>query len=343
MGLVILPRIAAVLLLSAVGAVWLLAWSRRMPDIDVRSVPRTTQHGLVWRDFAPGQGFVCAHDGLRSIEVECVRLSPEGGQAPDLVLRDGGPEGAELRHARGELASDERETFVRFEFEPLADSGGRALHFQLVPPDGAQLMQAYSPFVRYRGAPSLGRPWGDRVVGPERLEGELLSENPDLRGIALAMEGVDAAAGAVELELWLDEDAQGAPLRVARLQPPAPLARGWAFFGFEPLLESRWRRLRYRLRVPPGAQPVGSEQGLSYWTFHGNGKVDPRLLGMSVGRLALADRDLIFRAWSAPPRLTAWRLALARAGWRLPVGALLWMLALAGFVALLPRPRAAAR
>jgi hypothetical protein len=198
--------------------------------------------------------------------------------------------------------------------------------------------------VRYRGVPYVVRPWGDRPITGETVEGEFLPMPPRvgrpdllhtrLRALAFGVDGLDAAAAPARLTLL---DGEGGALRTATVEPRVPHATSWAFFAFEPIEASRFLSLEFRLELPPQTRLVGTADGPSIVAFHGDGDVDPRLVGMSARGAVLGDRDLVFRAWSAPgSRLLLARLA-DRGGESLIVGAVLWIVAAAGVGALLRR------
>jgi hypothetical protein len=258
----------------------------------VRYAPRQTQLGRIFPRHPVGQGFTCERDGLSAIEVAMVRLAGEA-RPIDLELRVQSPDGPVLRRARAEAADlPSSDGWARFEFDPVPDSRGVRFYLSLAAAGDAP--SSHAPWIRYRGAPRVVRPWGSRVAPREALAGEFQSLDPDLRALAFAVDGFDAAAAPGEIEVECD----GEPARRSQLAPRAPLADGWAFFAFEPIAASRWKGVRYRLSVPESARFVGGEGGLSLIAFHGSGAADPRLAGITWRGEVLADRDLVFRAWS---------------------------------------------
>ena len=106
------------------------------------------------------------------------------------------------------------------------------------------------------------------------------------------------------------------------------------------IAESRWKRYRYRLELPEGAELRAGDEGPCFFPFHGSGAVDERLVGMTLGSELLDDRDLVFRAWSPSGPGIALGLLGERLGWRLAPFVLLWVAASALLGAALIRPRA---
>ena len=98
-------------------------------------------------------------------------------------------------------------------------------------------------------------------------------------------------------------------------------------FRFEPLPESRFRDYRLRVLLPPGSRAKGTAEGLSYVTLHGRRESLPRLECMTRAGGLLADRDLVFRAWSADGFGRRLGLAAERLGWRGPLALVLFLAA----------------
>jgi len=71
--------------------------------------------------------------------------------------------------------------------------------------------------------------------------------------------------------------------------------------------------------------------------FHGEGVVDPHLVGMHVGAERFTDRDLIFSTWTGggPERMGS--LLRERTGARLVPAIVLWLAATAAMLALASR------
>jgi len=320
-------------------------------DVEVRTAPRRTQTGRLLDESPVGQGFRCRWNGLRSIEVALTPLGPAAEAELELVLRADGPHGEVLRRARlgpAELAAGG--AFTTFAFEPLDDSAGRELWFELDVP-GERVQSPYSAWVRYHGQPGTDAPWGDRILPGTVFEGKLLDHSiapgsrptwgrvphPHLAAVAFAFEAV--RGGRARLEVF-DEGAdlaQDPPLRVALLDVQQSTRGGYAYFQFEPIADSRWKDLGFRLTVDQEARLVGFEYGPSLKTFHGGTPPAPPLLGMTRGGRVYQDRSLVFRARSSPSRAEAWALIRARAGWKLWAGGLCWVLAACLALRTIPR------
>jgi hypothetical protein len=298
-----------------------LASSSALPDLEVRTIPWNTAAGGL-RAVAPaGETFECERDGLQRIEVAVTPLEPARPEYFELVLRADGPRGEVLRRVNGfALEPYQWGGWLDFRFDPVPDSAGGRFHltFGLA---GETEKTHVAPFARFRGRVGRGKWRGERRL-TGTIEAELLSEEPDLRGLGFFLPRVD---GPVELTL-LDAHS-GAELRRARFEPPAPTEFGWVLLSFEPIPDSRWKTYRYRLELAPGAELQADEKGPCYFPFHGSGTVDERLGGMTLGALELADRDLIFRAWSASGPGNAFATLRARLGWRLAPLALAWIAA----------------
>lgn len=311
-------------------------------DIEVRTVPWRTQGGRISDANRPGQGFRCQWDGLERVDVAVVALGPTRDAQLELLLRADSPDGAVLRRARVVPAElTEGRGFVAFEFQPIEDSAGRAFWFELGPGDGTR-HGPYCAWIRYHGQPGVDTPWGDRVVPGAVFEGPIVDNarsaaqratwgmvpHPNLAAMAFAVEDLPVADGEVRLELWGEgSDPRTDPaLRSVTLEGQGDVRGGYAYFDFEPIAESRWKEMHYRLTVPEGARVVGFESGLSFKTFHGGTAGPPALLGMSSGTQVHTGRSLIFRADSSPTRREVVARIIDRAGWRLWAGALCWFL-----------------
>lgn len=333
MGLVIGRASVAACFAALLGAASLFAWSARLPDVEIRYAPRQTSAGQIFPGHALGQGLRCEFDGLHALELALVR---QAGVAPvdiELALHAGGPDGPVLRRATlavSELPSEDG--WARFEFEPIDDSAGAPLWFELA----CAAPSGHTPWVRYRGVPYLVRTWGERVFTEPIQNGELLSSPPrpgrpdvlfaNLSALAFAVDGLDAAAGPARLELRAA--VSGELLRTSTLAPRAPLANGWAFFAFEPLADTRYRALSYSLELPAGARLVGTSEGHSLIAFHAAGELDTAALGATCRGERLDDRDLVFRAWSSGGVSALVTRLGTRGGWKLALGAALSLAAI---------------
>lgn len=331
----VLVFFALIVALLALGA-----WRGDTPDLEIRYQPRQAHAGRIFPGHPLGQGFTCERDGLHAIDVQLV---PIGGRpsALALALRAGTPDGAVVRTARIEAADlPPTDLWARFEFEPIRDSRGQRYFFELIAPE----VSAHSPWIRFRGVPYVIRPWGDKPITGETVEGELQSMPPRpgkpdilhsrLCALAFAVDGLDAAAAPATLTL-LDEE--GGVVRTSTMAPRVPHATSWAFFAFDPIETSRFATYRFRLELPPQTRLVGTAEGPSMLAFHGDGEVDPRLHGMTAGGAELDDRDLVFRAWSDRGLGIVLARLVDRGGEALFVAALFWIVGVAGVGALLRR------
>jgi hypothetical protein len=323
----------AVALSFALAVAGLGAWSRALPDAEIRYAPRTTNAGRIFPGHALGQGFRCEFDRLRAIDVA---LASVGGAAVDLelALHVGEPDGPVLRRARVDAASlPQSDGWARFEFEPIADSAGVRFWFELASASPSSV----GPWLRYRGVPYVVREWSSTVFDARVQAGELASVPPrkgrpdllfaDLRALAFAVDGLDGAAAPAKLAL--SDPATGEVLRRGELAPRAPIANGWAFFTFEPLHDTRYRALHYELELPQDARLIGNADGHSLVAYHSGGELDTAALGATCRGVKLPDRDLVFRAWSAGGARTILSRLAQRASWKLALGALAWLAAIA--------------
>ncbi len=330
-------------MLGALGlaVVALLSQLTDTADIEVRTVPRRTQAGRLQRGADIGQGFRCDFDGLHRIEVALVPLGDAGDSQLELVLRAEGPTGQVLRQVQASQLPATADWGV-FDFEPLQDSAGRALWWQLQL-TGDKGQSPYSPYIRYHGQIGINMGWGKRIEQGRVFEGRLFDRHslenakgtyakvphPYLTAVSFAAETLRPALGPAKLELWGPDQTpySSKPLRTVSLDPKEATHGGYAFFAFEPIKDSRWTDIHFRLSVPPGARMVGADEGLSFLTWHGKRQGQAGLLGFSRGERIQKDRSLVFRATSSPTPLDNLRRVLERAGVRLILGLLLWILA----------------
>lgn len=328
-------------LLAALLSVAALLASANSSDVQVRTIPWRTQAGRLQRAIPLGQGFRCTFDGLHSIDVALVALGNAQGAKLELVLRAEGPEGPVLRRSMAHSLPAQSGWGV-FNFKPLADSAGRALWWQLEWPGEAR-QSVHSPWIRYHGQVGINMAWGNTIVRGPQLEGRLADApagqtapgaysrvpHPYLCAVAFAAENLRPAVGPVRLELWGpgQDPASDPALRTATLEDEDEVHGGYAFFAFEPIAQSRWSDITYRLTLNDGAKLVGTEGAPSRLTWHGKRLSDPALLGHSRGARIHTDRSLIFRAHSAPGPRQRLEQILERGGWRLLLGALCWIIA----------------
>lgn len=313
--------LVAVALLTA--ALALLRAGEPAPELEVRAIPHQTQFGRIFPGFAVGEVFRCAGP-IRRIDVALV---PLGGEPTPLefTLRADGPQGAVLRSARlspRDLPASD--AWVSIAFEPVEHASGQ-YHFSLA----SSQPSSHSPWVRYRAVSHVVRPWGTKVLGATEREFELaLLPHGDLRALALAVDGLDAAAAPATVEL-IDPRTGELAARGEVLQR-SPQAAAWVFFTFaSPWSEARWRPWTVRLQLPPGARVIGDAGGPSLISFHAGEALDEQLAGVAVGPTLLPDRDLVFRVWGDLDADGVRGRALARLGWRAPWIALLFLLAVA--------------
>jgi len=309
------------LLALATGLAAFVVSSRELPDLEVRTIPWNTAAGGLRAAAPAGETFQCERNGLERVDVAVTPLGPAKPEDLELVLRADGPQGEVLRRANGsQLQPYQWGGWLEFRFEPVADSARRRFHVALQPA-GASAQTHVAPYARYRSHIGRGK-WQGEARRSGAIEGELLSEEPDLRALAFFLPQV---SGPVELALL--DAVSGVELRRARFEPPAPTEYAWVILSFDPIHDSRWKRYRYRLELSPGDELQADDTGPNYFPFHGSGAVDARLGGMTLGALELPDRDLIFRAWSDTGPSNALTTLRARLGWRLLPMALAWLAA----------------
>lgn len=281
-------------LAALVGASALLLSASARPELELRSTAWLVQTGHTFAAAPPGQGFA-RPEGLSRVEL----LVTDLGEAPpaelELVVRRGGPRGDEVRRVAG---SSFRRTplggWLGFEFEPLSEEGGVTVHVELQPA-GEREWSHVAVWTRLRGNPGGRWQWGsDTRKGPV-VEGEFLSEQPDLRGLAFACRRVEGP-----LELVLLDGEGGAELARSSLTLGAPVVDGWIAFPLDVQPESRWRDFAYRLELSPGDELVAVGRVPTITPWHGSGEVDSDLTFATSGGVHVSGRDLILRAWGSP-------------------------------------------
>ncbi|MFT7485088.1 MAG: hypothetical protein ACI9F9_000934 [Candidatus Paceibacteria bacterium] len=310
-------------------------------DMEVRTRPHHTQAGRLQRPIVMGQGFRCEFDGLHRVDVGLVPMGDASSAQLELVLRKQSPAGEVLRRvAASELPPSPG--WGRFDFDPLLDSAEEEYWWQLEIP-GAARQSPYSPWIRYHGQPGIKMGWGKQVLPGTVFEGTLGDEaasgprpgtfarvpQPFLAAVSFAVENLRPVVGDARLELWGQGQTafKDPPLRSVDLSDMDEVHGGYAFFAFEPIKESQWVDLSYRLTVHPGSRIVGDDRGPSRITWHGKGMERERLLGCSAGETTWLDRSLVFRAHSAPGVMDLVARVRQRAGWPLWLGAFCWLLA----------------
>ena len=300
------------------------------PMIEVRTLPLITHFGDLTSLSPPGQAFRCEQDGLHRIDV---RLVCSQETRVTLHLRPDSQTAEVLREATISPELDPSgHAWSSFEFEPIKDSAGNIFHFSLVP--AGESATNISPWVRFHGQTGVNDPWGDRFLEAGAAHrGDFLSAHAHFQAMAFPVESLSPAEGATKLTIF-DSPTSTEPLRVATLKPPEEVHAGWAFFSFEPLSESRWRRYYFELQVPERCRLIGATgengEGIPvYKTFHGGEVPDSPLLGMTRGAIQQPDRDLVFRAWCEDPPNAVFARLLERTGDKLWFAAILWCLATA--------------
>lgn len=288
------------------------------PELEVRAVPHQTQFGRIFPGHPVGESFFLEWGDLRAIEIALVYL---GGERTPLELTLRGEVGGEVerRIAIPASALPSGDGWVRVPLDFLArDASPRWFHFEL----SSSSPSSHSPWVRYRGVPHVVRPWGDRVLPGGALEFELsLLPHSDLRALALAVDGLDAAAAPAGVQIT--DPRTNEVVARGEVRQRSPQASAWVFFTFDTLAPSRWKPWNVRLELPADARPIGDASGPSLIAFHGRGTVDEALGGLTCGSESFADRDLIFRVWTQAGPLEQARRWLERGGSSLIVAAAL--------------------
>lgn len=353
---IVLALALAVLATLAAGLWPLWRAARALPLIDVHERPWTTQSGRLLERYPLGQSFRCAADGLARIEVALVPLHVPPRGTLRLRLRADGPEGELVREVElAPGASAPPGALVAFEFAPVEGSAGRVFHFDLVPATGPRPAD-WAAWIRYRGREGHEGAWGNRTYEQPVIEGVVRASiapgreegfdpiakpdnvpHPSFRALSFAALQLAPRLGEARLDLW-ELDAQGPPLRSVSLAQEDEVRDGFAFFSFEPIADSRFRKYRYRLVLPPGSVLVGDAIGPTMKSWHGLDRAGGELLGASVGGEPRPDRDLVFRAFARPDPARALAVIRERAGWRLWTGLSAWLAASTALIALvLPR------
>lgn len=311
----------AALVAAALATALLFSWASRVPDIEVRNQPLRTHTGAITRAAPVGQAFTCERDGLHRIDVHVSSGGAPAG-ALEIVLRADSMQGAVLRRAFSATLSGGAD-FARFDFQAIADSAGKRYAFEIAPSEAASA-GSISAYVAYRGFGEDVRLWGDRVATPSELEGEFVCEHPDLRGVAIPFRTLTPKSRTAKIEIWNERDVGMVATRVTESKPRVAITDGWAFFSFPVLADSRWKKLRFRLTVPSGSEPIATEGGLSLVSYHGSGKVSARLGGLIAGGESTSDRDLVFRAWSYAGARELANVVHTRAGRRVWLALAAW-------------------
>ncbi|MEZ5974646.1 MAG: hypothetical protein R3E96_07330 [Planctomycetota bacterium] len=117
-----------------------------------------------------------------------------------------------------------------------------------------------------------------RPLGPGRLHPRCAGRIPafwDLACLAFGADGLDAAAA--HSYTWtssgVPKTAPNPNSCAGELHHRGPIASGYAFFLFDPIPESRWKRYRAVLHMPKNGRIVGTDSGPAYLAYHGLGEV----------------------------------------------------------------------
>ncbi|MDF1836733.1 MAG: hypothetical protein P1V35_02590 [Planctomycetota bacterium] len=348
-----LARLSSILLALVVGSLFLYTGlSRETAEIDIRIRPKRTPVGKLFQHFPAGQLFRCDFNDLQRLDVLFVRQGP--GPTEGVTL--------ELRRIEDEAAGDfltqpvirrvdwtpSAETkgrqWATFLFEIVPQSKGASFHLALRPTNGAPLSN-WAPWSTMRATQGEFRPW----KGPPQTDPGTLDFQPvynDLQAIAIGVNGLDAAAGECRMDIFqLPQDPKSTEepklVRQGGLGHNAPTASGYAFFTFDPIPDSRWKRYRLALTLPKDARvmtlrdvpkPRGGGQyndGPTAVFYHGVGDAPPALIGQTIHGSLFQDRDLIFRAFGEDGVKSNWNKAAARgASKRFLLGLGFWALAM---------------
>lgn len=314
----------------AAPAAALFVATRDLPDLEMRpaGAPASPWIGSLGDGSLPRQRFRTRSDGLWRIDVALA--ASKDAQDVRLELRDGD---RVLRTAEGRFGQDRGLNFgfTTFEFEPVADSGGRELEFALVPgpaSDGPRQAVVRMRPRRLQG----GRPYPlGREAVVERAEGRFLSTRDQLT--ALCFFAAELRPGTARLELR-DDEADGALVRAVEYEVAAGQRYGTLWIPFEPLGGSREHVYRWSLEPPPGSRlwvrPVDSGAGREVFTtqpghYHGAERDDPWLLGASGLGWPAGEADIVFATYARGR--DPWADLRERLGPRLPLALLAWVAA----------------
>ena len=347
-----LARISTILLALLVGCGFLLtALGRETAEIDIRVRPKRTPVGKLFEHFPAGQLFRSDFADLKRLDVLFVRQGPTPTVGVTLQLRRIADETAGdflqqpvLREVTWSPSAETKGVqWASFVFETVPGSKGSTFHLALRPAEG-QALSHWAPWSSMRATQGQFRPWS----GPPQSDPGTLDFQPhydNLESIAIAVDGLDAAAGECRLDIFqLPQDPEGSAdpvlVRQGDLGHLAPTASGYVFFGFEPIKESRWRRYRLALTLPPGSRvmtlkdvpkPTGGNyaDGPTAVFYHGVGTAPPALIGQTINHSRFEDRDLIFRAFGEDGVAANWaKLSSRGADKRVLIGLAFWALAM---------------
>ncbi|MCP5023815.1 MAG: hypothetical protein GY930_18865 [bacterium] len=350
-----LKQLFAIILTLVFGSVFLFtALNRETAEIDIRIRPKRTPVGKLFQHFPPGQLFICDFDDLKRLDALMVRQGPAATGGVSLELR-------RIVEGRGDFleqpvlrqvtwnppAEAKGQQWATFIFETVPKSKGSMFHLALRPADGAALCN-WAPWSTMRATQGEFRPWGNTVQSdPGTLDFQPLHN--DLQTIAIGVNGLDAAAGECRMDIFQlpqDPESKDEPVLVRQgsLGHAAPTASGYAFFSFNPIVDSRRKRYQLKLTLAPGARiltlkdkprPTNGQtqefyaDGPTAVFYHGVDDAPSALVGQTIQHSVFKDRDLIFRAFGEDGVRSNWIKAKSRgAGKRFIVGLAFWALAM---------------
>ena len=319
----------SILIATLILGVSVIGLTRPRPVINVRSIPLITHHGGINSQSPPGQLFECSQAGLRRIDVILTAVGQTLRGNVSMKLRANSPEGVVLREVTMKPAvSQGAPAWANFEFDPITDSAGKTFHFSIEPADEAATK--LSPWIRYHGQVGRNDPWGDRFLEAGATHtGDLISAHADLRALAFPVESMFPALGRASLTIFSDPSSK-APLRTSTLELHDDTHMGWAFFAFEPISDSRWKRYHFELKSPDHCRLIGTNDASLrptpvFKSFHGTELMSSPLRGMTRGSMRQPDRDLVFRVWCNDPTSAVLSRLDERTGGVLWLAALLWI------------------
>ncbi|MCA9000878.1 MAG: hypothetical protein KDB61_03070 [Planctomycetes bacterium] len=314
-------QLSTIFLALCVGTLFLVsALQRETTDIDVRLNPKRTPVGKLFQNFPAGELFRCDFDDLKRLDVLFVRQGPGETEGVTMELRRIPDPGAGnfleqpvLRQVDWTPDPEAKgQQWATFIFEIVPGSKGSYFHLALRPSNGAPLCN-WAPWSAMRATQGEFRPWGNRVeTKPGPLDFQPIYD--DLEVIAIGVDGLDAAAGECRMDIYQlsqDPESTEAPVLVRQgdLGHHAPTASGYAFFRFDPIPDSRWKRYRMELTLPENARvltvngmheprtKVPYVDGPTAVFYHGVEEAPSELMGQTIQGWVFPDRDLIFRAF----------------------------------------------
>lgn len=305
------------------------------PELAIRSRPLHVHAGQLLRAAPVGQVFRCTHDGLARIDVRAVAPRKLDAGPVELSIRLDAADAEVVRRVEA-LPSDATGQWLEFRFEPIAASADREVFVQLTPAGDLE-QHPLRPWMRPRGQIGSTRPWG-RALAHDPLNTLTLSvEQPDLTGVAVAMQRV-----APEARMVLDVHSEGTGDELRRVAVTGrAVSEGYVYFAFDPIPGSYARSFDLALYVEGDAVPRLSTGELSAITYHGRHRPDEALGGMTRGGERFDDRDLVLRVWTGADLGGTLARLQARLGGRLRWAVLLWLACVAGVLSLALGPRSA--